>query len=347
MKLPIGVRSRASRRARVFFGSVLSLGVVVAGPVGCGDPLEADDQVRVASLVFPANYVFDFDKDIREDLVFHHGGTGQTSILYGETDTIWNEWLPLPSSLDLPDSSGWTAARVADFDLDHKPDLLWHNGVTGETQVWFMNNRTRLGFTMLTASNPVPDINRTDSTGWKLAGAADFNNDGVPDILWHHGGSGATEIWHMNVLNRPRRFRRIDAVAVPSIMNVPDSSGWRLVGNHDFNLDGRLDLVWHHTASGMISVWFMSDTTFLGSGQVNRTLPPGQAEVVSTDPSDDGPRPHILWHNLQDGLYYRWVMGGTNSLTVQSAVILVRQSSTGPTPVEVRVTDPNLHVIGN
>ncbi|MDE5103041.1 MAG: hypothetical protein O4807_08695, partial [Trichodesmium sp. St19_bin2] len=35
------------------------------------------------------------------------------------------------------------------------------------------------------------------SSAWDVAGVADFNTDGVADILWHHP-NGANRIWLMN-----------------------------------------------------------------------------------------------------------------------------------------------------
>jgi hypothetical protein len=334
MKLQIGV-------------SLWLLGAAAGGSSGCGAPLEADGSESVTGAVFLPAIRSDFNHDMVEDLVFHNDGAGDTFILYGDIRTgvdgdVANS---LPSSLNVPDTTGWRGAGVSDFDLDGKPDLLWHNGVTGETQVWFMDNINRLGFTMLTASNPVPDINRTDATGWKVAGSGDFNNDGVPDILWHNGVTGATEIWHMNVLNRPRRFRRIDVVSLPSSLNIPDSTNVRLVGTNDFNRDGKLDLVWHHRVTGGVFVWFMNDATFIRSAAVSQTLPPGLAEVEATDDCNFEGHPDILWHNLQDGHYYRWIMNGRDGLEVQSTVVLVSLHSV--LPMVVTISDPREHLLNN
>jgi len=334
MKLQIGV-------------SLWLLSSATGGLSGCGDPLEADGTESVTGAVLLPGIRSDFNHDTVEDLVFHHDGTGNTAILYGDVRTGFEGDLfnSLPSFLDVPDTTGWRGAGVSDFDLDRKPDILWHNGVTGETQVWFMDNINRLGATMLTASNPVPDINRTDISGWRVAGSGDFNNDGVPDILWHNGVTGATDIWHMNVLNRPRRFRRIDAVSLKSSLNFWDGTNMRLVGTNDFNRDGKLDLVWHNVATGKVTVWFMNDTTFIGSGAVSRTLPPGQAEVEATEDCNFDGHPDILWHNLEDGNYYRWIMDGRDGLEVQTRIVLLWAVSVEPSVLTI--FDPRWHLLNN
>jgi FG-GAP repeat len=40
----------------------------------------------------------------------------------------------------------------------------------------------------------------TAPSGWTVAGAADFNGDGQPDLLFFHPGSLQTYIWYMKGL---------------------------------------------------------------------------------------------------------------------------------------------------
>ena len=44
---------------------------------------------------------------------------------------------------------------------------------------------------------------------WGIAGTGDFDGDGKSDLLWHNGGTGATELWEMNGSpSRRRNCRR-------------------------------------------------------------------------------------------------------------------------------------------
>ena len=56
-----------------------------------------------------------------------------------------------------------------------------------------MNGTTAVGATY---TNP----SRFADTRWQLVRVADFNNDGKPDLLWHHQTSGDLYVWYMNGL---------------------------------------------------------------------------------------------------------------------------------------------------
>src|ERR1043165_9857859 len=88
-------------------------------------------------------------------------------------------------------------AAASDFDGNGTADVLWHNGTTGETQIWYLYGTTRTTFATVvdTAGHAVTV---TDTTNWRVAGVADFSGDLKPDILWHNGSTGATQIWVMN-----------------------------------------------------------------------------------------------------------------------------------------------------
>jgi hypothetical protein len=72
-----------------------------------------------------------------------------------------------------------------DFNQDGKADLIWHNGSTGATQMWFMN-----GVTMASQAPLDPRFPVWDSSGWRFAGTGDLNYDGKVDVLWHNVTAG-------------------------------------------------------------------------------------------------------------------------------------------------------------
>jgi C1A family cysteine protease len=84
-------------------------------------------------------------------------------------------------------------SRVVGITLPVLPNLniLWRQTAGGGAiGVWYMNGVTPTGSAFFSAVS--------DQT-WQIAGVADFNGDGKPDILWRQtAGGGAIGVWYMN-----------------------------------------------------------------------------------------------------------------------------------------------------
>ncbi len=61
-------------------------------------------------------------------------------------ETAWESYLD-PRSLS---DTRWQIRRVADFDRDGQPDILWHHQTTGELYVWLLDGLTVRDGTFLT-----------------------------------------------------------------------------------------------------------------------------------------------------------------------------------------------------
>jgi len=191
----------------------------------------------------------DFNQDGRPDVLWHNGATGAMQVWFmNNTTRGQNSYADV--NLSVADSTGWRISGTADFNQDGAPDILWHNGATGVTQIWYMSGPN--GTTRGANDYDQVNINVADSTGWRLAGTNDFNQDGKPDLVWHNGTTGVIQIWYMNGANRPA-----NAFADVNI-TVADSTGWKLVGTDDFNRDGKPDLLWHNGGTGASQVWYMN-----------------------------------------------------------------------------------------
>jgi hypothetical protein len=126
--------------------------------------------------------------DIAEVRTFRYTGSGRAArntpvILYGYTCC--------------------PAAVPSDFNGDGIPDIVWHNRDTGSSGIWFMDRGTRI-----LGSAGLPGWADGD-VNWWIAGVADFNGDGKPDLLWRNYGNGRNAVW------------LLDGTTVISVLELP------------------------------------------------------------------------------------------------------------------------------
>jgi hypothetical protein len=133
---------------------------------------------------------------------------------------------------------------------------------------------------------------------------ADFNRDAHTDVLWHHETEAANLLWYMEG-TRLFASEYSDPVGLPNVE-------WKIVGTHDFNGDGRTDILWRHDTSGESVVWFMERGTLV-SGTF--TDPPALADVnwkvAGTADFNGDAKPDILWRHDVTAQNVVWFMNGS------------------------------------
>jgi hypothetical protein len=83
------------------------------------------------------------------------------------------------------------------------------------------------------------------------------------------------------------------------------------VGVGDFNSDGKPDILWRHTPSGMNYVWYMNGTSIIGGGNLP-TVDDMNWAIVATGDFNSDVYPDILWRHTPSGENYVWYMNGTS-----------------------------------
>jgi hypothetical protein len=129
---------------------------------------------------------------------------------------------------------------VADFNGDHKADYLWEN------QGWWVALSTGSAFTMPTqvwlVVHPNNTIGDTFSENWWLHFVADFNHDGMADLMWQRNGWWVA-LSNGTGFNTPTKWLAGTRSNGDSTFN-PDSPERHFIA--DFDGDGVVDYMWEN-----------------------------------------------------------------------------------------------------
>jgi hypothetical protein len=194
----------------------------------------------------------DFDGDGDADLLWHHQETGalQCWLMTGTTAAI--------SAVEAPPMPGadWQVRGVADFDADRSPDILWQHQPSGELLVWLMSGASLRAVEHL-APRRLVDLDPRFAAGpWEIRGVADFNGDGQPDLLAHDQAVGELHVVQLSGTT----LLSSSPLGSTALLDPQ----WQVRSVADFNRDGHADLLWWHSVSGELRVWFLDATGVAG-----------------------------------------------------------------------------------
>jgi hypothetical protein len=214
-----------------------------------------------------------------------------------------------------PATSTTSANYSLNINLQTNPniDIFWRNAATGANTQWLMggtNNTTSVGAVSLQAADPV----------WQIEAIADFNHDGINDILWREYVGGVSGIWFLDGATQP---------SLVSIAVLPTASpNWQIEGAADFNHDGTTDILWRDYISGTNGIWFMggaSSTSIASIGLLTAASTNWRIDAIA-DFNQDG-QLDLLWRDYISGVNGIWFLGGRDSLSVTSIELLATRSS--------------------
>jgi hypothetical protein len=102
----------------------------------------------------------DFNRDAKADILWRHGVSGEVVVWYMNGAVLTGGVFTNPSALV---DTGWRIVGTGDFNLDTKPDILWHHAFSGQVVVWYMDG-VNLTSGTFTTPNALADVN------WRLVG---------------------------------------------------------------------------------------------------------------------------------------------------------------------------------
>jgi len=193
----------------------------------------------------------DFNNDGKSDILWQNLTTGDIYVWYMDGATMMGgEAAGKVEDLD------WRIAAVADFNNDGHPDYLWQHQVRGDLYVWFIGFDTWWNALIVTGGSSGGGI---ADTNWKIVGADDFNDDGLPDYLWQHQVTGDLYVWFM------------DGTTATGGVPLSGKGGpnWKIAGTGYFNIDRKPDILWHNQSTGDMLVWFMDGVTQAGESSLS------------------------------------------------------------------------------
>jgi Ca2+-binding RTX toxin-like protein len=243
----------------------------------------------------------DFDGDGKSDLLWRNTSTGDNLIWKSAN----NATKLVPTTVA---DQAWKIVGVGDFDGDGKSDILWRNASTGANTIWKAAN-----------SATVQATSALD-LAWTVMGTGDYGGDGKSDILWRNASTGANMVWSSG-----------NSATVQPVTTVTDMA-WRVVpaveaattvrrAAMDFDGDGKSDIVWRNTASGLDTIWKSGNSA---TTQTMTTVTDMAWKVAGIADFDADGRADILWRNTSTGANTIWK--SANNATQQATTARADQN---------------------
>jgi hypothetical protein len=185
----------------------------------------------------------DFDRNGVPDLIYMNTSTREVTVNYyggagGATMIGW-AWLDTAG-----EPAGWTVVGVADMNGDGVPDLIWQNAGANEVTVNYYGGA---GGAVYQGWNW---LDQNSYPGWAVVGAADFDGNGTPDLVWQNQSSEQVTVHYYSLVG-----------GVPTYtgwnwLDKNNDSGWAVRGVADMNGDSVPDLIWEDISTGQATVHY-------------------------------------------------------------------------------------------
>jgi hypothetical protein len=247
----------------------------------------------------------DFSNEAVPDIVLQNQSTNQVSVWYmggPQGATITSS--PIIAMAD----PGWSilGSNNTQPPPTRQPRLFLQNQQSNAVSKWEMGGASG------TVIEESPVI-ATAAANWRVVASADFNNDGVPDILLQDQVSNQISVWYMGGTDGL-------TITTSPIVGQP-ATDWEVVGTADFNHDGTADLLLQNTSTNALSIWYLGPNFTVLSAPVVATPAANWHVVGVADFNGDG-SPDLLLQNLVTNEVSIWYLTGSQGTTILSAPII-------------------------
>ena len=174
------------------------------------------------------------------------------------------------------------------FDAAGPSEILWRHAESGQNTLWTMESHRLV---------EVNEINSVPDSNWKVAGMADFTDDGMDEILFRHQSRGENRLWTIE-----------GGIRKSSLAVRGAHPNWFVTAMDDFDEDGDADLMWRNRVNGANRYWEMDGNTRRSSLAV-RTVALNWEVVGSGDFDGDG-HSDLMWRDKNSGANIVWLMQG-------------------------------------
>lgn len=268
--------------------------------------------------------LYDVDGNGITDIFWRNYRTGENGIWFMRFDA--NTGVEIDTNrtqlLEPVTDLNWEIEGVTNFDGVGGPDILWHNYRTGETAIWGydFNNAVAGPGALTRNASRTKLVGPNTTTDWIVEGWADFNKDGVADILWRNYRTGENAVWTLNADASGNNFFTSNYL-IESVQNP----FWEVADVIDFDKDGVADIVWRNYRTGENGVWGMSSGGGLDAAKTGLILTASDTNwrlEGSADFTGDG-IPDFVWRNYRTGENSIWRMNVSGGKLVFDAGFLI------------------------
>ena len=215
------------------------------------------------------------------------------------------------------------APILMDLTGSGKPDLIFQNTNSGQLHAWFLDGTgAPVDFGTRSGILSADYLYVGGLLGWQLAGIADVNGDGNPDLIFQNTFTGQVYAWFLDGTGATVNFATGSGIRSTGYLYDGNLAGWRLAGIADVNKDDIPDLIFQNTGSGQLYAWFLDgtgdpinfspmtgvkNTASLYSGSLEGWRLAGIADVDHDD------IPDLVFQNTATGQVYAWFLNGTGA----------------------------------